>query len=48
MGLPGNRGSWGPVSLPKLKKPYEKAFAFMRIHKIFRSCKKGTHDWQRT
>ncbi|CAI9583338.1 unnamed protein product, partial [Staurois parvus] len=21
---PGNRGSWGPVSLPKLKKAYEK------------------------
>ncbi|CAI9576166.1 unnamed protein product [Staurois parvus] len=24
MGPPGNRGSWGPVSLPKLKKAYEK------------------------
>ncbi|CAI9536657.1 unnamed protein product [Staurois parvus] len=24
MGPPGNRGSWGPVSLPKLKKTYEK------------------------
>ncbi|CAI9542028.1 unnamed protein product, partial [Staurois parvus] len=24
MGPPGNRGSWAPVSLPKLKKAYEK------------------------
>ncbi|CAI9551339.1 unnamed protein product, partial [Staurois parvus] len=24
MGSPGNRGSWGPVYLPKLKKAYEK------------------------
>ncbi|CAI9570120.1 unnamed protein product [Staurois parvus] len=23
MGPPGNRGSWDPVSLPKLKKAYE-------------------------
>ncbi|CAI9606156.1 unnamed protein product, partial [Staurois parvus] len=24
MGPPGNRGSWAPVSFPKLKKAYEK------------------------
>ncbi|CAI9611663.1 unnamed protein product, partial [Staurois parvus] len=24
MGPPGNRGSWAPVTLPKLKKAYEK------------------------
>ncbi|CAI9554868.1 unnamed protein product, partial [Staurois parvus] len=26
MGPPSNRGSWGPVSFPKLKKAYEKRY----------------------